>query len=393
MVMWYLVIAVTILLAAVLAGAAVRLARKKNIDIIVLAGARRRKPRYDGPRHVFFCFVDHYEPLWYGADRRAGIERVKLWHERYPRLVDGLRDNGGIPPQHVFFYPQEEYIPECLDMLADLQARGFGEVEIHLHHDNDTSEGFREKIEWFRDTLHDAHGLLRPDPTTGKLTYGFIHGNWALDDSGEGGRWCGVRDEITILRETGCYADFTYPSAPHPSQPPIINRIYYATDDPERACSHHRGVDARYGHPPSGDLLLINGPLALNWRRRKRGLLPAVENGDITGINPGRPDRVDKWIQTAISVRGWPRWVFVKIHSHGTQEGNSRLLLSAEGAEMYADLLGRYNDGHRYVLHFVTAWQMFGCVRALEEADAEAIRRIEDFQYTTAGGPHVGDGR
>jgi hypothetical protein len=145
-------------------------------------------------------------------------------------------------------------------------------------------------------------------------------------------------------------------------------------------------VDARYGSPPSGDLLLVNGPLALNWRRRKRGVLPAVENGDITGINPGAPDRVDRWIQTAISVRDWPRWIFVKVHSHGTQEDNSRLLLSPAGTEMYKDLLERYNDGRRYVLHFVTSWQMYGCVRALENADEETIRRIEDFQYTPRAG-------
>ena len=116
-------------------------------------------------------------------------------------------------------------------------------------------------------------------------------------------------------------------------------------------------------------------------------MLPAVENGDITGINPGAPDRVDRWIQTAISVRDWPRWIFVKVHSHGTQEDNSRLLLSPVGMEMYQDLLDRYNDGHRYERHFVTAWQMYGCVRALESADDEAIRCIEDFQYPCGGGP------
>jgi hypothetical protein len=384
--MIYVVVFLALALAVIVAIAGLRLVRRKNIDIIVAAGVRRPRQPYSGIRHVFFCFVDHFEPLWFGADRETGIDRVKLWRDRYPKLVDGLRDDGGAPPQHVFFYPQEEYIPECLDMLADLEKQGYGEVEIHLHHDNDTSEGFRENIEWFRDKLHNEHGLLRRDPTTGKLTYGFIHGNWALDDSGEDGRWCGVRDEITILRQTGCYADFTYPSAPHCSQPPVINRIYYATDVPGRPRSHHRGVDARYGSPPSGDLLLINGPLALNWRRRRRGVLPAVENGDITGINSGAPDRVDRWIQTGVSVRDWPRWIFVKIHSHGTQEDNSKLLLSPAGMEMYKDLLERYNDGHRYVLHFVTAWQMYRCVRALEDGDEETIRRVEDFQYAPRAG-------
>jgi hypothetical protein len=112
-----------------------------------------------------------------------------------------------------------------------------------------------------------------------------------------------------------------------------------------------------------------------------------LENGDITGINPGTPDRVDKWVRTAVSVRGWPRWVFIKVHTHGTIERNTSLLLSPEGAGLYADLLSRYNDGDRYVVHFVTAWQMYRCVRALESGDREAMRRIEDFDYafTPAG--------
>jgi hypothetical protein len=161
----------------------------------------------------------------------------------------------------------------------------------------------------------------------------------------------------------------------------VINRIYYATGQPGRAAAHHRGVDAHFGKQTRGGLLLINGPLALNWNRRKAGVLPAVENGDITGINPCTPDRVDLWMKTAVHVAGWPNWIFVKLHTHGTQEKNSRLLLSDRGGEMYADLLGRYNDGERHVLHFVTAWQMYRCVKALERGDDEAIRKIEEFDY------------
>ena len=83
-----------------------------------------------------------------------------------------------------------------------------------------------------------------------------------------------------------------------------------------------------------------------------------------------------------IHVVGWPRWIFVKVHTHGTQERNSELLLSDRGAAMYADLLERYNDGQSYVLHFVTAWQMCRCVKILESADSAAIKRFEQFDYS-----------
>ena len=36
---------------------------------------------------------------------------------------------------------------------------GYGEVEIHLHHDHDTAEGLRLKLLEFKKTLAERHGL------------------------------------------------------------------------------------------------------------------------------------------------------------------------------------------------------------------------------------------
>jgi hypothetical protein len=377
----HVIILVTSVLALVLLGA---LARRKNVDIIVLGSIKRRPPRCDGKRHVFFCFVDHFEPMWKGADENSALERVRMWLSRYPVVTAGLEDGGGRPPQHTFFYPEEEYHPQCLDMLAELRRKGLGDVEIHLHHDNDTSESLREKLQNFKGVLRRRHGLLRENPRTGEIEYGFIHGNWALDDSGPGGRYCGVRDEITILEETGCYADFTFPSAPHPTQPPMINVIYYATDDPVKAKSHHRGREVVFGRHTGGDLLMITGPLAVNWRLRRRGIFPAIENGDVTSINPPVPARIDLWVKTAIGVRGWPGWIFIKVHTHGAQEANSSFLLG-EGIKMlHEHLAGRYNDGRNYVLHYVTSWETANCVRILEKGDREGISLVEAFDYDAA---------
>ncbi len=65
----------------------------------------------------------------------------------------------------------------------------------------------------------------------GKLRYAFIHGNWCLANARPDGRWCGVDDELPLLFDTGCYADFTFPAAPDPSQPPIVNQIYWPDGD------------------------------------------------------------------------------------------------------------------------------------------------------------------
>lgn len=177
------------------------------------------------PRHVFVCVADHYEPDWGGASSDVRIARVDRWLREYPQSVAGIHDSLGRPPQHTFFFPLERYEPGLLDRLADLCHRGFGDVEVHLHHDNDTSEQLRNKLHWFKNTLHSRHGLLERD-ADGQLTYGFIHGNWALDNSHPEGKWCGVNDELSILRETGCYADFTMPSAPDRTQTRTINSIY-----------------------------------------------------------------------------------------------------------------------------------------------------------------------
>src|SRR5713101_1254028 len=127
--------------------------------------------------------------------------------------------------------------------------------------------------------LSERHGLLRK--REGRTLFGFIHGNWSLDNSRPDGRWCGVNNELQVLRETGCYADFTLPSAPSACQTRKINSIYYATDDPQRPKSHDTGTDVRVGGKPGGDLLIVQGPLALNWNSRKFSLLPRIENSEV----------------------------------------------------------------------------------------------------------------
>jgi hypothetical protein len=222
----------------------------KNIHLWLPAYLTRRPPDRVKPTHLFFCFVDHYEPLWKNASQEEGLERVQYWLEHYPLMADSFRDADGRPPQHSFFYPAEEYVPEYLDLLAHLCRQGYGEVEIHLHHDNDTAENLRRTLEDFKAKLH-LHGFLSNN------SYGFIHGNWSLDNSRPNGRGCGVNNELQILRQTGCYADFTLPSAPSECQTHKINSIYYAADDPARPKSHDSGVDVTVGGKPTGDLLIV----------------------------------------------------------------------------------------------------------------------------------------
>ena len=260
---------------------------------------KRRMPRRGQEVHLLLCVADHYEPKQNGPAAEVSRARVERWVRDYPRQFGRFRDSDGRPPRHSFFYPIEEYEPEYLDALAGLCRAGFGEVEVHLHHDRDTADNFRATLTAFKELLARRHGLLSRRRDNGELAYGFIHGNWALCNSRPDGRWCGVNNELAILRETGCYADFTMPSAPHPTQTRQINSIYYARDLPGRPRSHDDGVPIGAGPRPDDALMLIQGPLVLNWRPRKCGLLPRLENGCLQGSQPPTADRIDLWLRPA----------------------------------------------------------------------------------------------
>jgi hypothetical protein len=327
--------------------------------------ARASLARPTGPVHVMFCFVDHFEPRWMDADYATEVRRVERWVRDYPTLCGPHMDADGRPPQHTFFYPSEEYRAEHLDDLCRLCEAGFGEIEVHLHHDDDDEPGLRANLSQFLGRLED-HGAVPLDPRTGRPRWSFIHGNWALDNSSGNGRWCGVNNELQILRDMGCYADFTLPSAPSDTQTSTVNSIYYATDDPHRPKSHDRGTPMRVGGRPEGDLLIMQGPLGLRWKLRSFVPVPAIENADVRASNPPTPRRIDTWIRTHIHVQGRPDWVFVKVHTHGTQERDTDVLLGPPVERMFDHLENRYNDGEKYILHYVTAREMYNIARAAE---------------------------
>jgi len=291
---------------------------------------------------------------------------VREWAARYRESVAEFRDADGRSPQHTFFYPQEQYDPQCVDPLAELCAAGFGEVEVHLHHRDDTAQGLRDKLTGFRDTLRARHGLLGSE-ATGRVRFGFIHGNWALCNSRPDGDWCGVNQELGVLKDTGCYADFTFPSAPSPTQPGMVNAIYYARDAPNGPRGHDRGVRvAVRAVPPQDSLLLVTGPLACDWRRRKWGILPRLENGDLTAANPPTPERVGLWARQYIHVIGRPEWVFVKVYTHGCIRENTEVLLGKCMDRVRHYVQNTYNDLRKWTLHYVTAREMYNVIKAAE---------------------------
>ncbi|CAN7236454.1 hypothetical protein LJR143_000833 [Pseudoxanthomonas sp. LjRoot143] len=362
----FIIVALLVLCAA----AVLRLVWKRNILGWLWSYLRRdwaiARPPAGTTKHVMFCFVDHYEPMWAAADYETEVARVARWRSEYPRLCAAHRDADGRPPVHSFFYPEEEYRREHMDALVELCRMELGEIDVHLHHHDDTEAGLREKLQRFTSLLVRDHDALPVDAVTGQPRWGFIHGNWSLDNSHPSGEMCGVDNELIVLREEGCYADFTLPAAPDPCQTRTINSIYYATDVADQPKSHDRGRRARVGGDGSGDMLLIQGPLGLRWDSRKFGILPRIENADVRTSSPPTPERIDAWIRTGIHVEGRPEWIFVKVHTHGTQERDMDTLLGPAMDRAFSHLESRYNDGREWKLHYVSAREAYNIVKAAE---------------------------
>lgn len=339
-----------------------------------------KEPAIGRITHIIFCLADHFEPKWGRPDRETGLRRVDQWTEKYAMLASSHKDADGFHPRHSIFYPQEEYEKDYLNRLAILCRQGLAEVEVHLHHDDDTSDGLRAKIEDFKTKLL-SHGMLSRDKN-GKVQYGFIHGNWALCNSRPDGRWCGVNDELAILKDTGCYADFTMPSAPSDTQTRKINSIYYA-ENGSGPRSHDTGIDVAVGREPYGDLMMIQGPLALNWKNRKFNVLPRIENSGISYHNPPTDHRVDLWINQRICVRGTPEWIFVKVYTHGAQDDNLKDGFFDSLHRMFSYLENKYNNGINYKLHYVAAREMYNIIKAAEAGEYGEPGQYRDYKLVS----------
>lgn len=322
---------------------------------------------------IWVTIADHFEPWWRHPDDRTALARVQRWANGWPRIARRHIDDAGQPPSYTFFYPEEQYHPAAIDVLSRLAGMGIADVEVHLHHDADSEAAFVDRIRRFLERLNTRHGLLRRDDSG--IRFGFVHGNWALDNSLPGGRFCGLDNEITLLRGLGCYADFTLPAAPSPAQTRIVNTIYWAKDDPARPKSHDTGRAVTANGAVDGDLLMIPGPLTLNLQEWRRPLVPRVEVGELAGHCQPTRHRVALWKRVAPRI-GEDQ--FIKLFAHGAPEKNAEPLLADQGV---LDRTLRYlteecrRSGTQ--VFFVSAWHMWTAIDAIRRG-ADPVRAVDE---------------
>ncbi|MCM8812071.1 MAG: hypothetical protein NC910_03360 [Candidatus Omnitrophica bacterium] len=329
--------------------------------------AGRPAEAVQGPTHVMFTFVDHFEP----HDQQT----MDRWLDAYPRMADAHQDADGRRPQHSWFWffaqSDDAQKRSFLRQLASLSFDGYGEVELHLHHWADDEKSFLEKIGHAITLSKESGSFVTAEPEP-KTAFGFIHGLWALDNSRQGA--CGVNNELILLKQVGCYADFTHPSWGK-MHPRTVNRLFYAHDDPAKPKSYDSGTEMRVGGTAAGDLLIFEGPSVVRWK----GIRPEYDHGDVTMEYQPTPERIDAWVRTGVHVKGRPEWVFVKVFTHGALAKDHEAVLGGWADRMHSYLEKKYNDGKNYVLHYVTAREAYNIAKAAEAGLDGNPHQYRDF--------------
>jgi hypothetical protein len=340
--------------------------------------------------HLIVALADHFEPAIVpgdGAARAPYAEqegRLERWCREYPKRFGDYRDADGRPFVHTYFYPAEQYDRALVAQLAEHCRAGWGEIEIHLHHGAgapDSVENTRRQLIEFRDRLAREHGCLSYRDGSAQPCYGFVHGNFALANS-NGGRGCGVDSEMQILAETGCYADFTLPAGPfHRAQTSKINSIYECALPLTERAPHRRGRDLVRGRAPQVFPLIVQGPLMLElnalWSSSLRLL---IDNAGLTGSNPASLRRLGLWKRAAISVRGKPDWLFIKLHCHGMYPGDEEAMLGSVMQNFLRELIDGA-EGRNEVLHFVSAREMVNIALAACDGREGGPGEYRSYQF------------
>ncbi|HYY42565.1 MAG TPA: hypothetical protein VE775_07505 [Pyrinomonadaceae bacterium] len=328
--------------------------------------------------HLIFIVANHFEP-GLGPEALARLER---WCHLARATGDAVRDHDGTRFRHTNFFPAEQYERPLLDMLAGLQGEGLGEVEIHLHHgveQPDTAENTRRMLTNFRDVLAEEHKCLARQPGSPTPLYAFVHGNWALANSA-GGRYCGVDEEMQILAETGCYADFTLPSAPDQSQVPRINAIYQCGRPLTEARPHRSGANLKVGDKPTTPVI-FTGPLVFDWTRRKHGLpVPRIDDGALAANYPLSMGRLARWRNAHIGIAGRPDWVFIKLYCHGFFEWDQGEMLGEPLRRFMGEAMEQAERTGQFKLHFATAREAYNMALAAVDGQAGAPGLYRDYR-------------
>jgi hypothetical protein len=337
-------------------------------------------------KHIIFTIANHFEPAWSDdgpLDLKTQRERLKEYHKMARETGEAVLDSDGTKFRHTNFYPGEQYDAAILDEMAEMQAEGLGDVEIHLHHGvekPDTASNLRASLTEFRDILAEKHRCLSRMNGEGDPMYAFVHGNLALGNSC-GGRFCGVDDEMQILQDTGCYADMTLPSAPDQSQVAVTNKIYECGLPLDKPIPHARGKNVEVNGNQPLLPLIFTGPLVFNWKRQIKGIpVPRIEEGALAANKEADLARFYRWKSANVRVKGRPDWIFIKLYCHGFFDRDQQACIGEGARKFFSEIIENGEKTGNYKVYFATAREAFNMVAAAIDGKQGSPGAYRDYR-------------
>ena len=337
---------------------------------------RRQRPVENalGTRQVMIAICNRFESSSPASadEKRALIEN---WTRAFSQFRDEFPDGQDIAPKHTVFLPVEDAESNWMSSLGNVCETAGNEIEFLAPRTVQSADRFREIILRGKEILSE-HGWLSRDET-GAIRYGLIH-------NGSAERSAPLVPHAEVLRGTGCYASFLWQSDPNHIPPEYENSLCYFHEG--EAASPRRGlrrVRAERGTRSEceEDILVVPPPHARDRDRKKFGLLPHFETGELSAAEPPSRDRLRLWLDCRITVEARPNWVFITLHIDGSRPENSRMLLGEPMRKFYRTLAELSERDRSLRFHCVTARELVNILHAAEAGHSGNPLQFREFRY------------
>ncbi len=300
-----------------------------------------------------------------------------------------LAGSGGEQPRHTLLHREGPVERDAALQLAAICHEAACEVELHAGPVYSTVDRLREGLLRTTTALAEA-GLLARDPD-GAPTFAFYEEASAVEALG-----CDRVDFAAMLRETGCYAHIEDPSAGSGADAAPTNSLYYTSTQPGNCARVCRRVyaDREQRLGIERELLTVQRPLAIDWSRRRCGILPRLEAGILSPSDPPTVSRLETWLDCRISVKGRPNWLFITLINKG---GIAEDALGSYFKQMRAfydgiSTLASLNPSIRF--HYATAREAVNMIHAAEAAHSGDPAQFRDYRLKSNGSePQSGAGQ
>jgi hypothetical protein len=121
--------------------------------------------------------------------------------------------------------------------------------------------------------------------------------------------------------------------------------------------------------------------LVFDWRRRVHGLpIPRIDDGALAENYPLTLDRLNRWRNAHISVAGRPKWIFIKLYSHGFFEFDQDAMIGDAMKRFMTDVLELAERTREFKVHFASAREAFNMVMAAVDGHAGEPGEYRDYR-------------